>query len=660
MAKIFQSKYTGEEIEFLLDTIHQIIQNGSLVVKGNVYPTLDGELPTHAGPPTKNAGNVLMPYARAVGGFTKDKTGVRTIGLVAKPSDIFKDIKFDEFENVDSVFLGTDASQTFIYSRDKYPMVVSQGEMSSMATQSWVYQLLSKLDLMPKEETTEQLVSAIIPTEVFDLNKKWHNLNPIIYLNDNSQTIAMTKADRYTPLFAKEEYNDFTFIAPGKYFTLWNNDSYYYAVIITSTGLQLMYIDAGGGGKGIIKINQTFNFDFNTTKIRAIYDKKNDVWNLYTVSEYGNIQNLLITVSRFMFEGHPLIDSEQTKAQFGAIMYGSGISSWGRLYEPQVEKENLFDINSVQILTTTNATTIINENKITSEKIVSGSIFPWQIIINLIPNKRYKFNSIRIGTAGKLLFYNSDNSTSTSTYVETVVFKPTGNTIRIGLNFPSATAIGYFESFENPTVYEQTKIPPTIIANNKTLEFGEVFNPLDGITATDTYGNDITSKITVVKNEVDINKAGTYYVEYQVEDDNNMFTSKIIIVTVKPKNYFNIETPLKKLSGGTTYEIIDAKTNSFKVISTSEGGYKYLTVKLDKLEVGKKYKIDLDINTISGGIRTFVYSTLTTISLGQGNIFEITTQNPDDIGIAFYNAISVGQPADTFSTFSNVKVTEIE
>lgn len=74
---------------------------------------------------------------------------------------------------------------------------------------------------------------------------------------------------------------------------------------------------------------------------------------------------------------------------------------------------------------------------------------------------------------------------------------------------------------------------PGITAGDKTIYVGESFNALAGVTAKDQEDGDLTSKIIVTKNTVDINKAGTYQVTYQVTDKDNGVTEKTIKVTVR-------------------------------------------------------------------------------------------------------------------------------
>ncbi|MBC1777945.1 immunoglobulin-like domain-containing protein [Listeria booriae] len=82
------------------------------------------------------------------------------------------------------------------------------------------------------------------------------------------------------------------------------------------------------------------------------------------------------------------------------------------------------------------------------------------------------------------------------------------------------------------TVTAVSNEKPVITAANKALKVGDAFNPLTGVTATDTEDGSLTSKIKVTANNVDTNKAGTYAVTYSVTDSNNNTTTKTITVTV--------------------------------------------------------------------------------------------------------------------------------
>lgn len=76
---------------------------------------------------------------------------------------------------------------------------------------------------------------------------------------------------------------------------------------------------------------------------------------------------------------------------------------------------------------------------------------------------------------------------------------------------------------------------PTINAKDTTLKFGEKFDPMKGVTATDKEDGNITSKIQVVENTVNVEKAGTYNVIYKVTDSRGESVTKEIKVKVNEK-----------------------------------------------------------------------------------------------------------------------------
>ena len=92
---------------------------------------------------------------------------------------------------------------------------------------------------------------------------------------------------------------------------------------------------------------------------------------------------------------------------------------------------------------------------------------------------------------------------------------------------------------------------PTINAVDKVINKGEKFEPLKDITATDAEKNDITSKIEVVSNTVDVNKEGEYTVKYKVEDKCGNISEKEIKVTV-----------VEKKVESTTDEVVDNNSNN--------------------------------------------------------------------------------------------------
>ncbi|MBP2097745.1 glycosyl hydrolase family 18 protein [Enterococcus rivorum] len=84
------------------------------------------------------------------------------------------------------------------------------------------------------------------------------------------------------------------------------------------------------------------------------------------------------------------------------------------------------------------------------------------------------------------------------------------------------------------TVKEKEKptTPPTFSGiSNKTINVGDAFDKMAGITAKDAAGKDITNKISVTGN-VNTNQAGSYELTYSVTDDNGLKAEQKRTITV--------------------------------------------------------------------------------------------------------------------------------
>ena len=82
------------------------------------------------------------------------------------------------------------------------------------------------------------------------------------------------------------------------------------------------------------------------------------------------------------------------------------------------------------------------------------------------------------------------------------------------------------------TVVEKAKLA----IDSKEFNVGDKFDPLAGVKAYDVDGTDITDKLTVVSNDVDTSKAGTYQIVYKVIDalgNEVEFTREVIVKKVK-------------------------------------------------------------------------------------------------------------------------------
>lgn len=59
---------------------------------------------------------------------------------------------------------------------------------------------------------------------------------------------------------------------------------------------------------------------------------------------------------------------------------------------------------------------------------------------------------------------------------------------------------------------------PVINAQDRIVQLGEKFDPLEGVTATDEEDGDLTKSIKVIRNDVNTEVAGDYTVVFSVTD----------------------------------------------------------------------------------------------------------------------------------------------
>lgn len=84
------------------------------------------------------------------------------------------------------------------------------------------------------------------------------------------------------------------------------------------------------------------------------------------------------------------------------------------------------------------------------------------------------------------------------------------------------------------TILEKDTTPPIIDAKNITLQSGDTFDPMEGVQAKDERDGKVN--VTITKNDVDMENAGTYHITYEAEDKHHNKADKTITVTVtKPQ-----------------------------------------------------------------------------------------------------------------------------
>lgn len=140
-------------------------------------------------------------------------------------------------------------------------------------------------------------------------------------------------------------------------------------------------------------------------------------------------------------------------------------------------------------------------------------------------------------------YYNFKNLVTGTYYVKFIA--PIGYTLTIQNLIPNGSTPDPATGFTNAIALATNEVITTIDAGllapcdppiiNTTIycaPLNSVYNPLNGVTATDCQGNNITADVIVTQNTVNTAIAGTYSVTYQVTDLRGQTTTKQISVIV--------------------------------------------------------------------------------------------------------------------------------
>ncbi|WP_271006911.1 immunoglobulin-like domain-containing protein [Listeria seeligeri] len=129
----------------------------------------------------------------------------------------------------------------------------------------------------------------------------------------------------------------------------------------------------------------------------------------------------------------------------------------------------------------------------------------------------------------------------------------------VNTEVPGSYVVSYKVTDNNGKLTEKTiqiqviNDVPTIVASDKQIVVGEIFDPLKDVTASDKQDGDLTSQINILSNDVNSALAGIYHVTYEVTDSAGGRVEKTITVTVKENNHapeINMNTDVINLSVG--------------------------------------------------------------------------------------------------------------
>lgn len=164
----------------------------------------------------------------------------------------------------------------------------------------------------------------------------------------------------------------------------------------------------------------------------------------------------------------------------------------------------------------------------------------------------------------------------------------------------------------NNTVDQVIKDLSFLKGTSITMIEGENFDPLInlGIVAYDKDGTDITNKVSIDENTVDINNEGSYYVKASVKLNDGSTLEKVFTIKVNPKkettyevkNFEMVENTAPKL--GTARIFFDSKVsdNTISPVKATINGIEYNVNTYGKSGFGgtTRHYIDVNVGDISG------------------------------------------------------------
>ncbi|MDD3186990.1 MAG: DUF5011 domain-containing protein [Bacilli bacterium] len=179
------------------------------------------------------------------------------------------------------------------------------------------------------------------------------------------------------------------------------------------------------------------------------------------------------------------------------------------------------------------------------------------------------------------------------------------------------------------TVYKSNT--PVITASDKSVLQNTTFDPLAGVSVNDPNEGNITDKLVIDSNNVDLTKVGTYKIVYSVTNLLNIKTTKEITVTVLSNAspviraadiYMNVNDSLTYLENASAIDLEDGVITN-KITMTNN---------IDKTKAGTydlTYSVtDSNNNVVTKSIKVYVSSNTYTTKTGE-LYFNSLNYNPD-------------------------------
>lgn len=332
----------------------------NLYVRGNLYTMDPSKANVPVTGPGAQGGNIFLRAGTAFCGFTRrgryvkeDGTvdsGIRTIGFIGQVSDE------DKLNNEDSVYIGTNVSRLYLYSRTAFPTIVSDKQIyrstgitregvnqdynetvqtiSPMATQEWTMGIMSSLGIIggQVDNTVYSTCSPNLPNsfstidsmEFMDTWSRNHNWT----LGTNGKfNLSGSNGSTFAPLFQKDGWNEMYLDLSGikqndfnkLYFNLYKNNTNAYVVRFDRNSYSISYISKWGSKNN--EYNYGFKFDpkdliQGNSILRVKYDKDNESAVFSQIYTDGS-ESVILTLSRYAFSGMYMFDAESTVDKLG-------------------------------------------------------------------------------------------------------------------------------------------------------------------------------------------------------------------------------------------------------------------------------------------------------------------------------------------------------
>ncbi|MBC2319896.1 immunoglobulin-like domain-containing protein [Listeria booriae] len=193
------------------------------------------------------------------------------------------------------------------------------------------------------------------------------------------------------------------------------------------------------------------------------------------------------------------------------------------------------------------------------------------------------------------------------------------------------------------TVTVTSNDAPVITASDKTLKKGGSFDPMAGVSASDTEDGNVTDKVTVTANDVDTSAVGTYHVTYSVTDSDGNTTTKTITVTVTSNDAPVIVASDQTIKKGKAFDVMAGVSASDLEDGDVTGG---ITVTAN----------DVDTNTV--GTYHVTYSV--TDSDGNTTTKTITVTITSNDAPTFMTSDVYLKVGDTFNPYAGITASDTE